>query len=202
MATNLWTPLSMKSTTFHPERHRDTLPPQLDMARRCTASDGTKSITPGEIIMKYPLDDDIGGIGLFSTAQDFSKLLIALLNDGGPILSHHSVDLLFEPQLNDSTRVAMARGLGVQTRRVLGLRNVDDTQQADHCLAGAITLRDTLGRRRKGTISWGGLPNLHWVSTLSTSKRLALQCIGQSGLLTISSGSIARQVLQRHFSRS
>lgn len=164
MAANIWSPLGMKSTTFHPERRRATLPPQLDMGLRSTAADGRKTVVPGHIIMKYPLEDDIGGIGLFSTAKDFVKLLTALLGGGNPVLTRSSVDLLFEPQLDASSRAAMPKGLGVQSRRVLGFSSANDSEQADHCLAGTITLKDIPGRRRKGSVNWSGLPNLHWVS--------------------------------------
>ncbi|KAJ0418661.1 beta-lactamase/transpeptidase-like protein [Aspergillus carlsbadensis] len=162
MQANIWSRLGAKSTTFHPELHANTLPPRMQMGERVSIGEGTKSIKPGRIILGYPATDDLGGIGLFSTPMDFIKLLSALVQGGDPILSGESVDHLFEPQLSDSSRMAMPTALGKQMRRVLGITSVDDYQRADHCLGGAVTLKDIPGRRRRGTVSWSGLPNLHW----------------------------------------
>ncbi|KAL2838524.1 beta-lactamase/transpeptidase-like protein [Aspergillus pseudoustus] len=162
MQANIWSKIGASSTTFHPELHAHTVPPQMEMGRRMSVGQGAKSIKPGRVILGYPLKDDLGGIGLFSTPRDFVKLLSALLQGGGPLLRSESVDLLFRPQLSDVSRVAMAKLLGKQMRRVLGVADGDDFEQADHSPAGAVTLKDIPGRRRRGTASWSGLPNLHW----------------------------------------
>lgn len=164
MQTHIWSKLGAVSTTFHPELHRDTLPPQMGMGYRVSVGQGTKSLKSGPIILKQPAQDDLGGIGLFSTPMDFVKLLSALLDGGYPLLTRESVDVLLQPQLSEASREAMPRPLGAQMRRVLGIKDAGDTQQADHSLAGTVTLRDIAGRRRAGTVNWSGLPNLHWVS--------------------------------------
>jgi CubicO group peptidase (beta-lactamase class C family) len=166
MQANIWSKLGATSTTFHPERHTDTLPPQMQMGERVSVGQGNESIKPGKVILGYPLKDDIGGIGLFSTPMDFIKLLSALVQGGGSLLNQESVDLLFAPQLSDESRMAMPKALGKQMRRVLGIHSMNDVEQADHSLGGPVTLKDIPGRRRRGTVSWGGLPNLHWVSSL------------------------------------
>ncbi|UDD64360.1 hypothetical protein AFCA_011596 [Aspergillus flavus] len=162
MQTHIWSKLGAVSTTFHPELHRDTLPPQMGMGYRVSVGQGTKSLKSGPIILKQPAQDDLGGIGLFSTPMDFVKLLSALLDGGNPLLARESVDVLLQPQLSEASREAMPRALGAQMRRVLGIKDAGDTQQADHSLAGTVTLRDIAGRRRAGTVNWSGLPNLHW----------------------------------------
>jgi hypothetical protein len=137
------------------------------MAYRVSIGQGTKSVKPGPIILGQPLKDDLGGIGLWSTPNDFVKLLTALLRGGQPLLTKTSVDILCRPQLSDASRAAMPKPLGSQMRRVLGIKSVDEIDQADHCLAGTITLKDIPGRRPSGTVNWSGLPNLHWVRTNS-----------------------------------
>ncbi|GMG34638.1 unnamed protein product [Aspergillus oryzae] len=134
------------------------------MGYRVSVGQGTKSLKSGPIILKQPAQDDLGGIGLFSTPMDFVKLLSALLDGGYPLLTRESVDVLLQPQLSEASREAMPRPLGAQMRRVLGIKDAGDTQQADHSLAGTVTLRDIAGRRRAGTVNWSGLPNLHWVT--------------------------------------
>ncbi|OGM44662.1 esterase [Aspergillus bombycis] len=162
MRTHIWSKLGAVSTTFHPELYRETLPPQMGMGYRVSVGQGAKSLKPGPIILKQPAQDDLGGIGLFSTPMDFVKLLSALLGGGSPLLTRESVDILLQPQLSDASREAMPRPLGAQMRRVLGIKDVGDTQQADHSLAGTVILKDIAGRRRAGTANWSGLPNLHW----------------------------------------
>ncbi|KAE8341630.1 hypothetical protein BDV24DRAFT_151031 [Aspergillus arachidicola] len=162
MQTHIWSKLGAVSTTFHPELYRDTLPPQMGMGYRVSVGQGTKSLKSGPIILKQPAQDDLGGIGLFSTPMDFVKLLSALLGGGYPLLTQESVNVLLQPQLTDASREAMPRPLGSQMRRVLGIKDAGDAQQADHSLAGTVTLRDIAGRRRAGTVNWSGLPNLHW----------------------------------------
>jgi CubicO group peptidase (beta-lactamase class C family) len=163
MQKNIWSKLGATSTTFHPELHPETLPRKLGMANRVSIGQGAKSVKAGPIILGQPLKDDLGGIGLWSTPNDFVKLLTALLKGGQPLLTKASVDTLFRPQLSNASRAAMPRPLGGQMRRVLGIKSVDEIDQADHCLAGTITLRDIPGRRPSGTVNWSGLPNLHWV---------------------------------------
>lgn len=166
MKKNIWSKLGANLTTFRPELHRDILPPPLEMGYRLSIGHGEKSIKQGPIILGQPAKHNLGGIGLFSTPTDYMKLLSSLLGGGYPLLSEYSIDILFQPQLSEASRMAMPKPLGSQMRRVLGIKCLDDHTQADHCLAGTMTLKDIPGRRRAGTVNWSGLPNLHWVRSL------------------------------------
>ncbi|RDW64477.1 serine hydrolase domain-containing protein [Aspergillus mulundensis] len=162
MHANIWSRIGATSTTFHPELRANTLPSQMEMGERVSVGQGVDSLKPGRIWLGYPLEDDLGGIGLFSTPLDFIRLLSTLLQGGSPLLSKESVDLLFRPQLSHASRAAMPKALGKQMRRILGIKAVEDCDQADHSLAGPVTLKDIPGRRRRATASWSGLPNTHW----------------------------------------
>ncbi|KAJ5396607.1 esterase [Penicillium cosmopolitanum] len=162
MQENIWSKLGETSTTFHPERRRDTLPAALEMGYRVSIGHGSKSVKQGPITLHQPAKDSLGGIGLFSTTTDYVKLLAALLKGGAPILSRKGLDILFQPHLSEASRLAMPKSLGLQMSRILGINSVDDAGQADHCLAGTINLKDIPGRRKAGTVNWSGLPNLHW----------------------------------------
>lgn len=163
MKKNIWSRLGVTSTTFHPELYPDSLPQKLEMANRVSVGQGAKSIKAGSVILGQPLKDDLGGIGLWSTPKDFIQLLTALLRGGEPLLTKDSLDILFQPQLSNASRAAMPLSLGSRMRDILGIRSVNVIDQADHCLAGTITLKDIPDRRPRGTVSWSGLPNLHWV---------------------------------------
>lgn len=176
MQTHIWSKLGAQSTTFHPERATH-LPPLVPMKHRTG-----NTTTPTEkrpLVLVQPAQHALGGVGLFSTPTDFSKLLVSLLQSStstrqGPttitatktapeLLTKPGIDLLFRPQLDASCRAAMPRPLGAQMRRVLNIQDINDTTQADHALGGTVTLRDIPGRRRRGSMNWSGLPNLHWV---------------------------------------
>lgn len=163
MQENIWSKIGAQSSTFHPELHRGSLPEPLEMAHRVSVGQGSRSVKPGPITLVQPAKDCLSGIGIFSTAEDFSKLLAAILKDGAPLLSKHSTDILFQPHLSDASRCAMPKPLGSQMRRILEIKNVNDIHQADHTLGGTINTKDIPGRRRAGTVNWSGLPNLHWV---------------------------------------
>jgi len=203
MRANIWFKLGATSTTFHPELHRDTLPSPMGMGYRVSVGQGSKSVKPSPIILGQPLQDDLGGIGLWSTPMDFTKFLAALLKGGQPLLTETSVDVLFKPQLGNASRTAMPKLLGGQMRRILGIKSVDDSEQADHCLAGTITLKDIPGRRRRGTVSWSGLPNLHWVRSIPCQRTLVSASNARSSNQLFShSGSISRLALRLLCSRS
>ncbi|PKY02985.1 esterase [Aspergillus campestris IBT 28561] len=174
--SHIWSKLGAQSTTFHPER-KTHLPALVPMKYRngiTSAPNAKRSLT-----LAQPAQHALGGIGLFSTPTDFSKLLVAILqsstssapNDAvsqqGPIptpqlLTKSGFDFLFGPQLDAQCRQAMPRPLGSQMRRVLNIKDINDAAQADHALGGTITLTDIPGRRRAGSMNWSGLPNMHW----------------------------------------
>lgn len=185
MHENIFSKLATSSTAFHhPSQYRvssttnNTQPPLLEMAYRAPTSITNKSttpspispLTPTPIILQYPLQQDLGGIGLFSTPTDFTSLLSSLLRGGDSLFCQgdESVNLLFAPQLGSQSEPAQAlpKALGFQMRRILGASSTD-TGTVDHALAGTVTTRDIPGRRRAGSVSWSGLPNLHWVSLLN-----------------------------------
>lgn len=185
MHENIFSKLATSSTAFHhPSQYRvssttnNTQPPLLEMAYRAPTSITNKSttpspispLTPTPIILQYPLQQDLGGIGLFSTPTDFTSLLSSLLRGGDSLFCQgdESVNLLFAPQLGPQSEPAQAlpKALGFQMRRILGASSTD-TGTVDHALAGTVTTRDIPGRRRAGSVSWSGLPNLHWVSLLN-----------------------------------
>ena len=207
MKKNIWSKLGANSTTFRPELHRDTLSPPLEMGYRLSIGHGEKSIKQGPIILGQPAEHTLGGIGLFSTPTDYMKFLSSLLGGGYPLLSESSIEILFQPQLSEASRMAMPKPLGSQMRRVLGIKCLDDHTQADHCLAGTMTLKDIPGRRRAGTVNWSGLPNLHWVRSscyiilffaFARSHGIQSIFIGYC-ILTYDSGSTVRQGSQLLF---
>ncbi|KAG8847529.1 hypothetical protein FRB96_001576 [Tulasnella sp. 330] len=158
MEKNIWKPLGMLDTTFNPEKRTDLDPRQAGVWFR--SSDGKLSNGPHRL---YPIggivEDQLGGIGAYSTCADFSKLLSAILRDGDGILTKESVDEMFRPQYTGKTTVLpLYKGL----LHNFGRLSEDDV--TNFGLTLDINVKDIPGRRAAGSGSWGGALNLlFWV---------------------------------------
>lgn len=163
---NIWGPLGAKSTSFRPKKHfaPRMVPPLQEMAYY-----RNNALVVDKSVWKLEPRDAIGGAGLYSTANDYIKLLSALLRDGAPLLSKESVDLLFSPQLGSGSMEGLRKFLIGETVEMSLSRwwaesdeGFADIQEIQHSLAGCLSTEDVPGRRKKGTMNWGGLPSLSW----------------------------------------
>jgi CubicO group peptidase (beta-lactamase class C family) len=165
---NIWEPLGAKDTTFFPAKRGLTQDDIHEIAHRAQG-EGTQNLKSGPSPWKFECQDPLGGGGIFSTANDYSKLLAALLAGGGPLLRKPSVDELFRPQLGSDSMAALREfiiGLGPdQTMSAIWTQSPDewrDVMEIGHCLCGVINSEDVKGRRSKRTVCWSGMPNLIW----------------------------------------
>jgi len=156
----------MTSTTFRLSERPDILARRTDMTMR----DANGKLIPSPT-RYFPEDtaDDQGGGGLYSTAGDYIKVLIALLKNDGTLLSPSGVDILFTPYLSPAAAASLK---GVRTEQHLDLESEKDSWamggvvapvDVDYALGGLYAEYDSEGGRKAGTMSWGGLPNLSWV---------------------------------------
>lgn len=117
--------------------------------------------------------DAMGGAGLFATANDYSRLLGAILSDESPILRKESIDELFKPQFppHSGSFNALNAYLVEGEKDTHVWRAYPPTASSDvsqhkiqinHGLGGVIVLNDVPGRRKEESLCWSGLPNLHW----------------------------------------
>lgn len=53
-------------------------------------------------------------------------------------------------------------GTTVMARSWTETNETKDFMHCSHCLAGVINSEDVFGRRKRGSISWDGLPSLMW----------------------------------------
>jgi len=144
----------MTSTTFCPAKFRDRLvQPYL------RGEDGKVNPSPLPVPIVPPTQT--AGHGVWGSPNDYAKLLAALLDGGGPLLTPKSVQEIFGHQLVDPESIlSMVHGA---YKRALG-PSIPLDQKVDHSLAGLINLNDFTGRRPAGTLQWSGMPNLIWVS--------------------------------------
>lgn len=133
-----------------------------------------------------------GGAGLYSTAEDYSKALVALLAGGGGLLKPDSVKQLRDAQLPDN-KYLMAEFHGPWHDAICPEYPKD--MPASYGLGGALNLEDIPQKRRKGSLMWSGMANTHWVSLKKC------QIVLRNAVLTIGrSGSIGNPALQRRCS--
>lgn len=98
MAENIFGPLGMASTTFHPRDKPELMVKVMDTILR----------TPEGVLVPIPpmysddAETDAGGIGLFSSLTDFTKIIEDLLRDEPKLLKPSTRDQMFIPQFSPS----------------------------------------------------------------------------------------------------
>lgn len=157
---NIFDPLDMRDMTFHLEQRPD-LEARLSPAVR-RSPDGGLFWATHPIAFPHPTEDEYGGGGLYGTAPDYLKLLKSICFNDGKLLKPATVELLFTPQLSKEAHDKYNLRLqDPELRRSAGGGTAVGIE-LDAALGGALAMQDVPGRRRKGSMSWGGLPNLRW----------------------------------------
>ncbi|EPE04147.1 beta-lactamase [Ophiostoma piceae UAMH 11346] len=163
---HIWKPLGAADTTFFPAKRGLTL---WDIQETAERGEGG-GLEAGRSPWLFECRDALGGAGLFSTANDYVKLLGTLLAGGGPLLSSTSVDVLFAPQTlapeaSAALRTFVTGSSPQKSKSWLWDSDPDnwrDYMEIKHCLCGLVNKEDVPGRRHKNTVNWDGLPNLLW----------------------------------------
>ncbi|KAL6242228.1 hypothetical protein RBB50_010776 [Rhinocladiella similis] len=152
---HIWKPLGMTSTGFRVAENNQI------SSNLCPT---TQRKSTGELVPSAPYNhpdpvDDLGGGGLYSSAGDYIKMLISLLKNDGTLLKPETVKMMFEPQLADP-KPLLAHTQDPNAGAMF--RNGVDSASWNFGLGGILTTADVPDVCRKGTLSWGGLPNLFW----------------------------------------
>ena len=151
MQLSLFGPLGMSSTTFRISEH-----PELQLRR---ADIGLRTQPEGLIVKGANYKPDVtpmdcGGVGLYSTATDYAKLLAALLDNGGPILKSKAVEELLCWQLPDS---GLIRDHFWGEHHAIFAPEFPDAIEASYGLYGAINQENIPGKRHAGSVMWHGI---------------------------------------------
>jgi CubicO group peptidase (beta-lactamase class C family) len=163
MQEHIFDPLRMASTTFNITTRPDLVPRLASLASRIPSGDLV--LVPDPIVPSPPIDD-CGGGGLYSTAEDFIKLLIAVLTRDERILRTESLEEVLRPQLKENGADLM-KVLEEPFWRTSLASNFPEGLKCQYGLAGILNLEETPTGRKPGSISWLGLPGLFWVSRAS-----------------------------------
>ncbi|KAI8961104.1 beta-lactamase/transpeptidase-like protein [Daldinia sp. FL1419] len=163
MKANIWGPLNMRHITFAPDSRPETKERKVGMTLR--DKDGKlRPTTEGYLFQYGDKKDAYGGAAGWGSAESYISLLQSLCANDGRVLSKDLVDEMFQPQLGPEGKETLNRILrsDPESKRVLANSFDVDHQEMDYGLGGEIGLKDEVGRRYAGTMSWGGLPNLIW----------------------------------------
>lgn len=155
---HMWAPLGITGITYWP--HRDpalaAAIPQLVVR----GSNGAFKPNSGPTLNTNSTDG-FGGHGMFARMGDYLKVLQSLLANDGKLLKPASVDELFRPQVEGAPYEALNF-----FRKHLGWSLVGEIEKdipVSYALGGMVFLEDDVGRRRKGTMQWGGMVNPFWI---------------------------------------
>jgi CubicO group peptidase (beta-lactamase class C family) len=170
MEENILKPLGMSSTTFRMPKRSDLTERRAPIGYR-VAPGGPLGAGPPAIPDSPSMPS--GGAGLYSTANDYVKILVAVLTGGGGILKPETAQQLRDPQLPDN-KYLMAEFNGPWHEAICSEYPMGT--QASYGLGGALNLEDLPKKRRKGSMMWSGMANTHWVYPSRLSRRLEAEC--------------------------
>jgi len=151
-------PLDMQSTTFHLDRRPDI---RARMPTMTIRKEGTGELVASrKPIWTDPDPDESGGAGLYSSVQDYMKVLTSLLKDE-KLLKKAAVAEMFRPQLDDDRYIMALLDIPDYNRLLTG--GLPGGFRVNYGIGGLIILDEMVTGRKKGSMSWGGYPNLFWV---------------------------------------
>ncbi len=157
---NISGPLGMDRTWFNvPDSLKNEI---VSYGRR--GEDGTKKLVEiPDRIPKGLTQNYSGGGGLYSSPEDYNKLLACLLNDGTynrkRIMEKETIDEMFKPQLKnismDIEGNYFLKGICCDFSGLI-------KPSSNWGLSGLIDTEPTHYGRKEGTLLWGGIFNTYW----------------------------------------
>lgn len=168
MKENLWKPLGIKDMTFNLGRRPDLKEKMTDMSLR---SEETGKVEFSDDRQQYEVtkgvevEDCMGGQGVFTYGDEYIKVLHGILttDENEKILKKETVEKFFTPQMGEGSREALNAMLQIDAANN-AMGGVPKEVKKDWGLGGLLILGDTPDGKKEGTMFWGGLPNLVWVS--------------------------------------
>jgi CubicO group peptidase (beta-lactamase class C family) len=160
MKANIWSPLGLHSMTFFPsQKNLQDRVPELSVR----GPDG--ALYPfREPFINTNMKGCSGGQGAYSSMSDYIKFLQHLLTNDGTILRRESLDGLFESQLTAAQSASLKEYFcGPKGAFFIGEFDLDKYEHG-WSFGGILFLQAYEdGRRRAGSVSWGGVANCFWL---------------------------------------
>lgn len=174
MQRHIFTPLNMPLSTFHPTRNEAFLAKLAVRPMRDPASGKLVRDVTGTYPMIDP-DDEMGGAGLYSSADQYIAVLTSLLANDGKLLSPKTRAELMRPCLSAEAKTALNAAMASPFKVFLAPgydaagEPMGAAQQAveyDYAVGGAVIVNEggIKGVADRNMFYWSGLPNCNWVS--------------------------------------
>lgn len=162
MSKNIWEPLGIKDITFWPKERADMKHRLADLSTIIPESD--KAVDAPDFDLCFGATECLGGGGAFASSEAYMALLQAVLREDSKLLKPHSYSELFKPQLNEECENAFCNLLSSnqQMQEYFG-HNVPATGKKNFSFAGMLSMDQYPEWMNKGTLLWGGVPNIIWV---------------------------------------
>lgn len=145
----------MSSTTFRLELHAELAKRMVNTSQRTESGILTESMK----LWPDNAQDDCAGAGLYSTSNDYIKVLADLLRDKPIILKPETVDVMFTPQLEKGSPAMCDLHASPYLTAMTGSAERSD---AINWGLGGLYMEEDVQNYEKNTLVWGGLPNLFW----------------------------------------
>lgn len=156
LAEHVFRPLGMGETTFAPD------PAQAGRIAGMHARTPEGGLEPNAFALPPPPNPALGGGGLYGAAEDYLRLLEALLaggvGAGGRILSEASVAQLTTDQVPGLECGRLESAMPAFTNAFEPLAG----QSKGWTLGGLYSREDSPGGRRRGSVAWAGLSNCYY----------------------------------------
>lgn len=155
MQRNVCEPLGIVDMTFKLQQRPDLIARRADLTKR-SREDGKLYYDDTVFFQKDP-DECYGGCGLFASPASYMKVIHSLLKRSGVLLKPETVDLVFQPALDEQ----MERRMNEHFNKVIKFINYGyplpqwPTLQRNFGLGAVVIMEDLDGDkwRRKGSLS-------------------------------------------------
>lgn len=160
MKQHVLDPLEMHDTGFRVNQ----LPHTADRRAEVAIRDGDSgSLSFLDAVPKEP-EMDSAGAGIHTTANDYARLLRAMLQAEPGVVSGKTAQDMFAGQLDQAQRGALQAFCYGPGKRSAFIPEFPDGIELQYGFGGLVALDDLPGQRRKGSLSWTGAANSRWVS--------------------------------------
>ncbi len=164
MEENIWKPLGIKDMTFFIHQ-RDDLKRRMPAMSFRTTPDAEKAVWQ-KPIEQEPVEDAMGGGQVTAAPTEYIKILHAILKNDGLLLKPETVEDMFKPHLSEESREGLMKTMSFPEINLM-MGGVSEGTERNWGLGGLLIMEDSpekTGFRglKKGTMSWGGMPNLTW----------------------------------------
>jgi CubicO group peptidase (beta-lactamase class C family) len=157
MREHIFKPLGTNLTSFRLELRPDIKTLLVETAQRADGGilQSLQKVWPDHA------PEDCAGAGLYSSVPDYLKVLGDLIKDTPTLLSRETIEReMFAPQLPENS-LALRSLLSAPDLVSSMTGSTGSGAGINHGLGGLYFAAD-IGNVKKGTLTWGGLPNLKW----------------------------------------